>query len=219
MGFSYRIKALFRYRMFGSVTPFRFGWILFLTCFFLAVLLANTSWKNEAAWIGYMHETVVQTAVAGIQPGAAWKQILVWRMIPVLLFLLFGRKKIGVACSYVFVAWQGYALGLALAAMILRYGVSGGLIFGMMGVPHGPIYVLAYGCLFQKNLALLQRRKNKDEASGEINVRRQGGESVCSAGDLVGLGIILMLFLTGYFLECYVNVIFLNEMLNFLKKY
>ena len=212
----------------GKVTVIWLCRILFFGCFFVAIFVANTIWKNEASWLGYVHETIVTGGLAkldsenlfsakllseALESGIALLQTILLQRLPVWLFLLvFGRSLCGIIGGQIYGACQGFFLGFLLSAMIIRYGFYGVVIFGMMGCPQMIAYIFAYVLLYRKNY-LLWKRKKQSEKYGEIQPK---GCSV-SGTDIVGYTLLTVLFGVGIFLESYVNVIFLTKMMDVMK--
>lgn len=187
--------------------------ILFFGCFFVAIFIANTLWKNEAAWIGYLHETMVMNLPNQVDNGLNNLGIVLKQRLPMWIFLVFlGRNIWGIVVAQVHGAWQGFILGFLMSSLIIRYGLYGSLFFVLLGCPQFLVYVFAYVFLYKMNFACWNR-KRRARIYGET-LPENGGSGV---KQILIYIMLTLLFLAGIVLESYVNVIFLSKMVGLMK--
>lgn len=191
----------------GKISALWICRILFFGCFFVAIFVANTIWKNEAAWMGYLHENSVLSWIdTNVQDVNNIIYILLCRLPIWLAILIFGRILFGVVLAAVYAGWQGFVIGFVLSAFIMRYGVMGILIFIFSSCPQILLYVLAYWLLYRM-ICKLYREKRRIMYLGESGVV----ESKVSTGYVGACFVLSTIFLTGVFLESYVNVLLLEK--------
>lgn len=165
--------------------------ILFFGCFFMAVLMANTIWENEAVWVGYMYHHLIDDAFVRGEGYGNFFYILVHRL-PIWLFLfVVGQCRMGRFLANIFAGWEGMLIGLALAVLIMRYGLVGIIILFLIIFPQWAAYVISYISIYQYIFRMKEKRN---------------------------YFVVISTFLTGIFLESYVNVIFLSKMLDLVEK-
>ena len=197
----------------GKVTAAVLSRLLFFGCFFASIFMANTIWKSEAAWLGYMHETLVNNLPQQIASGMDVIGTIALQRLWMWLFLLFfGRTIPGMVGAQTYVAWQGFLLGFLMSGMIIRYGFYGIVVFALMGCPQLMVYIPAYMLLYKINHVGWNRKK-ASQIYGENGFER----GVSQKHPVAGYFLATMLFLTGILLECYVNVMFLTKMAELMK--
>ena len=165
--------------------------ILFFGCFFVAVILANTVWENEAAWVGYMHQNLLRDTFVGIERyGNCWN-ILFHRLPVWICLIVLGQSKMGILVANVYAGWEGMLLGLAMSVMVMQYGLLGIVIIFLLIFPQWFAYVTSYVFIYQFIFRIWTKRN---------------------------YFVVISTFFTGIFLESYVNVIFLSKILEIVKK-
>lgn len=171
--------------------------ILFFGCFFASVVGANTVCKNEAAWMGYMFQSAVMDLSVPVASEREMMLTVLYFRIPVwLFFLCFGRMFFGKLMTEVAGAVAGAVTGFVFSAFLIRFGIFGIILFGLLIFPQYPCYLISFLILFQNNL--------KD---GSLTGKRK---AVILAN---------ITFFAGVLLESYVNVIFLIKAVDFLKNF
>lgn len=188
--------------------------ILFFGCFFISIFVANTLWKNEAAWTGYVFEAMI----TGIKIPASFAMenvfVAIKYRVPVwIVLVLFGRLTIGIIGAISYAGIEGYLYGFVLSSFILRFGVYGIIVFVAMIIPHIVFYVLSYVVLYRINFCIWRYGRGKfitEEQRFYYNLPQRKAKSMCGSMVLLFMGIIT---------ESYVNVIFLIKILEFLKNF
>lgn len=186
--------------------------ILFFSCFFVAIFAANTIWKNEAAWIGYLHENTLMQFSSEMKLGDNQLGYVLVNRLPIwLCLLLFGRSLFGMLMAEGFAAWQGFAIGFSLAAFMIRYGITGMILFLLTITPQAFVYILSF-CLLYRMICKLYRQKRIQFLMGEGMT-----EYKTKNHHYIGACLVLsILYVAGILMESYVNVTLIDKMLYFL---
>lgn len=183
---------------------------LFFGCFFLAIFIANTVWQNEAAWIGYLHESCFLELPETLSDGSGNLMIVILSRFPFWIsIVLFGPTLAGVMIAQIYSTWQGFALGFLLASFLMRYGVVGVAVFGCMCFPQILLYLIAYVILYHIVFRLHQKRRMTGDMHEEPELagqRRRAYVMLCI--------LLTTVFVTGMVLESYVNYFFLSQIPN-----
>ena len=205
MSSEYRRDEVYMIKTTRKISALLICRILFFGCFFLAMILANTLWKNEAAWIGYVHETCFIDINQALRDGSEnLLDVALLRLPFWIIIILLGRKGIGIIGADIFGAWQGFALGFLLSAFLIRYGAKGIAAFFCTSFPQILFYFTAYFFLYQVIFNLHQKKQSQTYEEGDVSKR----SSVARA--YFGICILLSLvFVVGIFIESYVNYFFL----------
>ncbi|MBQ8662861.1 MAG: stage II sporulation protein M [Eubacterium sp.] len=169
--------------------------------------MANTVWKNEASWIGYLHESSFISGTPDLESGGDnLFAVIISRMPMWILLIVFGRTGFGLLVGQGFVAWQGFSLGFILSSFLIRYGILGIVVFFMTCLPQMVLYGVAYGILLFL-LCKLHRQKKQAMILGEYY-----DELSRKQNRYIGVCFVLTtLFCVGIFLESYVNVWLLEK--------
>ena len=185
--------------------------ILFFGCFFLGILFANTLWKNEAAWIGYLQENTLKQSLDVLSPGRENLPVVAFMRLPVWTFLvLFGRKTFGIFIGSIYGAWEGFLLGFLLSASMLRHGISGVVVIFGMCFPQIIFYFIAFFGIYSM-LFFIHGRRMKDAEQDFVSNKQDLTNS-----RYVGICVLLsMIYVLGILVESYVNYFFLKGISNF----
>lgn len=189
--------------------------ILFFSCFFVGIFIANTLWKNEAAWIGYLHENMLmQISELSNQSSNNFGYVVISRLPIWICLILFGKSMFGILLAEGFASWQGFSIGFSFAALMMRYGIPGSAWFLISIFPHGLVYVLTF-CLLYHMICKLYRQKRISYLLGsgmeQYMVQSRSYVMVCI--------VLTALYLVGIFLESYVNVLLLTKMVAFFTNF
>ena len=179
-----------------------------LLCFLAGILYANIM-DNErlgafGIWNGYFLEKFKYTR---IQSQELFYYVMELRIPVMLLLLLFLFTSWGTLAGGLFLAWQSFAAGFMFAASVVVYGVKGILLVGTAAFPHYLLYILLY--IAYLYIASIWKKKSQ-AVSGEGRMRLRDytlGLIVCIC--------IMILYITGIFLESYINPYFLKNILKF----
>ncbi len=196
------------------ITAFSVCRILFFGCFFCAIFIANTIWKNEASWIAYMHQSMFHDNKLIFDGGVDCLIKVLGARLPVWgCLIIFGRTWWGIISAQVWAGWQGFLYGIIFSSFLIRYGVYGIFVFACMSLPQLPVYVVAYILLYRKNMS---------ERSGDFRARIYtsiyGREQLHTKKEIGFYFLLSTLFMTGVWLESYVNVIVLTKMVDLIGK-
>lgn len=179
--------------------------ILFFSCFFSAILLANLGWKNEASWIGYLNENSFIQYLAGADAQDRGVAVIFWQRLPYwILFLCFSQTLPGLFYAFFFAGWQGMSAGFIFSALIARYGLRGFPVFACMVFPQILFYLPAWICAYRLMFGW-RREKMLHRVSGTnvMPLKQRVLYIVCCI-------ILSFVFLTGIFCECRANPFFLR---------
>lgn len=181
--------------------------VLFFGCFFLAIFIANTIWQNEAAWIGYLHESCFLELPENLSDGRGNLTVVILSRLPFWVsIVLFGRKLAGIIIAQIYSTWQGFALGFLLASFMIRYGVVGVAVFACMCFPQILVYIIAYTILYHIIFRLYRRKRMTDGV--DENPESEG--QTFRAYILICI-LLTAVFFAGMILESYVNYFFLSQ--------
>lgn len=212
---SYNSESTYMKKTAGKISVLWLCRILFFSCFFVGIFIANTIWKNEAAWIGYLHENMLmQIQEVSAQGGNNFGYVLVSRLPIWICLILFGRNLFGILLAEGFASWQGFAIGFSFAALMIRYGMQGSILFLITITPQGFVYGFSF-CLLYHMICKLYRQKRIGYLLGE------GMEHyMVQSRSYIGVCIILtILYFAGIFLESYVNVPLLAKTASFFTNF
>lgn len=188
---------------------------LFFSCFFVGIFIANTLWKNEAAWIGYLHENMMmQLSELYVQGGSNFGYVVVSRLPIWICLILFGKSLFGILLAEGFASWQGFSIGFTFAALMIRYGMRGSVLFLITIFPQGLVYGLSF-CLLYHMICKLYRQKRIGYLLGEGMT-----PYMVQSRSYIGVCIVLtILYLNGIFLESYVNIPLFTKMASFITNF
>ncbi len=185
------VKNNQEYKTTGKISASVLCRILFFGCFFVGIFIANTIWKNEASWIGYIHEnSMLDVSWTSETKNINLMFVLISRLPIWLALMLFGKKLLGILLAMVYASWQGFAIGFILSAFIIRYGILGLAVYILHWLPHGVLYLISFWLMYRMICKGYQ----------QITTIYMGACFILS-----------VMFLVGIFLESYVNEFFLEK--------
>ena len=184
--------------------------ILFLA-FALGILLANFMGKEKTAGVGILNDYFIEKfKYAGINRENLFFYIIGERLPEVLLLLLLAFSSLGIVVGLLNLGWQGFSIGFMVSAAIAKYGAGGFLIILGSLFPQYIFYMAVYAGCCGLTVFLRGRFQNIVKTGG-INREQM---RVLGMGTVAGL-FLLLVFVTGIFLESYINPIFLKKILKF----
>lgn len=182
------------------------GLIVFL-CFLAGIFCANQIGAQTLGSFGIWNTYFIEKfKYARIQSADLFYHVLKTRM-PLLLFLLvLSMTGWGQAAGTAFLAWQGFAGGFLITASVMAYGAKGILLILTAILPQYLLYIPVY--LSYLSLASFWKTRV---------VVADGGKAGRMRGYLLFASLCLCMvsiYLTGIFLESYVNPFLLKKILN-----
>lgn len=183
--------------------------IIVIFSFAAGILLANLMGREKTAGIGILNDYFMEQFKYGsINREDLFFYIIGERLPMVLLLLLLAFSSLGIALGAMNLAWQGFSVGFMLSAAAAKYG-AGGILLILGGMfPQYIFYIVVYIAVFGLAICLHRRLQNIIH-TGTIS-RQQ--IRIYGIGALAGV-VLLLLFVTGIFLESYLNPIFLKKIL------
>lgn len=186
---------------------------LFFGSFFAAILAANTGWKSEAAWIGFLNENSFLSVISFERDTMDCFFYLLQQRLPGwLLLVIFSQTLAGWVYAGVFAGWQGFSCGFVFSSVLARYGIRGISVFSMMCFPQWLIYFLSIWCMYHLMLQYRSKRQSYSEVSRDSIVKKR---TIYILLCILFSGI----YIIGVFMESYVNPYFLNRIADFITKF
>lgn len=182
--------------------------VIFLA-FIIGILLANFMGREKTAGAGILNDYFVEKfKYAGINRENLFFYIMGERMPMVILLLILSFSSFGIIIGMLNLGWLGFSVGFMLSAAVAKYGMGGILLIAGGMFPQYILYVISY--LGYCSLSVFLGR-------GLHNVIPTGGVSreqmrIYGMGILVGVAL-LLIFVTGIFLESYLNPVILKKIL------
>ncbi len=181
--------------------------IALLVSFVAGIFAANLMGNETISNAGVLNDYFIEKFRYAQVNGENLFFYIVGRRLP-LLFLLFVLlfTSLGMAGGMAVLGWQGFSIGFMLSAGIAKYGVKGILLVLGGLFPQYLFYIPVYGFCFCT--AGFVRRRFYRENEGGLPERKLMYGMV-----LLVIGALLAVFLTGIFLESYVNPMILRQIL------
>ncbi len=182
--------------------------IIFLA-FMIGILLANFMGREKTAGAGILNDYFIEKfKYAGINRENLFFYIMGERMPIVILLLILSFSSFGIVIGMLNLGWLGFSVGFMFSAAVAKYGMGGILLIAGGMFPQYILYAVSYFGYCSLSVFL---------GRGLHNVVPTGGVSreqmrMYSMGILVG-GALLLIFVTGIFLESYLNPIILKKIL------
>lgn len=177
-----------------------------LLCFVIGIIVANIMEKKHLSefgiWNTYFIEKFKYTHIDSME---IFLYIFEIRMPAILLLVLLIVTEWGTIAAALFLAWQGFAAGFLMAVAIIGYGLKGILLIATAAFPHYFIYIAIYIVY----IYLADFLKGKIQFRSYRNGKNIKTIFLCL---IVGL-LILSVYITGVFLESYVNPYLLRQIL------
>lgn len=183
--------------------------LVMLLAFIVGVLLANFMGREKIAGAGVLNDYFIEKfKYIGISRENLFFYIIGERMPMVILLLILSFSSLGSVVGILNLGWFGLSFGFMLSASIAKYGVRGiVLIIGGM-FPQYILYLMVYIGYCALN-AFLGRKLHSVIPTGSISRQQM---RMYGIGLMLGIALMLV-FVTGIFLESYLNPIFLKKIL------
>ena len=182
--------------------------VMFLA-FLIGVLLANFMGREKTAAAGILNDYFIEKyKYIGINRENLFFYIMGERMPVIMLLLIFSFSSLGIVIGMLNFGWIGFSIGFMLSAAVAKYGVGGILLVTGGMFPQYIIYITVYAG-YCGLAVFLRKRLQSVIPTGSISREQM---RIYGMGILVGV-MLLLVFITGVFLESYVNPIFLKKIL------
>lgn len=185
--------------------------IVMLLAFLVGVVVANVIGREQMAGAGVLNDYFIEKyKYAGINKENLFCYILEERMPMIIVLLLLSFSSFGAVIGVLNLGWVGFSVGFMLAAAMAKYGGRGILLVVGGMFPQYIIYILVY--MGYCGLAFFMGKGMHQAASMNSLCKEQ----IRTYGMALIIGIALMLlFVTGIFLESYINPILLKKIVKF----
>lgn len=184
--------------------------VMFLT-FMIGILLANFMGREKTAGAGILNDYFIEKyKCTEINKENLFFYIMGERIPFVILLLLLTFSSLGLVIGIVSLGWFGFSVGFMFSAAIAKYGGRGILL---VAVGMFPQYIL-YGMVYLGYCTLsvfLRKSLHRVIPTGYVNREQMRGYGI---GIVAGL-LLLLIFVTGIFLESYINPMLLKKILKF----
>ena len=213
-GMRQRIKKFYDFKIRTKKTGektevMRYVWPAVLLFFLIGIIGANLINREQLSGYGIWSTYFIDKfKYARIQSAELFYYVLEARFPVLLLLFLLIISNWGTVAGIVFLSWQSFTAGFLMAAAVIAYGLKGILLMGMAAFPQYLLYFPIYIAYIY--LASFWRGKIKGN-SGESKAAGKKEYIL-----FLGLcGVLLGLYITGIFLESYVNPYLLKKILKF----
>lgn len=177
----------------------------FVVGIFIANLMGQESVSNAGILNNYFIEKFQYSQINGEN---LFFYIIGERMPVMLLLLLLIYSSLGVICGIFMLGWQGFSIGFMLSCGVAKYGIKGMLLVLGGLFPQYLIYFPVY--IFYCYFAIFLRRRLYGEGKAISSEQKY----VYGVG-LLAMLVLLLIYITGIFLESYINPIILKNILKF----
>ena len=182
---------------------------LLLGAFVVGIFAANLMGQESISNAGILNDYFIGKFQYSQINGENLFFYIIGERIPMLiLLLLLVFSSLGVICGVLVLGWQGFSIGFMLSTGIAKYGIKGMLLVLGGLFPQYLIYLPVY--IFYCYLAIFLRQR----LYGEGKMVSSDQKYVYSAG-LLAMIVLLLIYITGIFLESYINPIILKNILKF----
>lgn len=180
-----------------------------LACFVLGIISANFIEKGQFSGFGIWNTYFIEEfKLARIQPADLFYYILEQRLPIMILLLALAGANWGTAAGSIFLGWQSFAGGFMMAAAVISYGLKGVLLVGTALFPQYLLYIPLYVSYLYLG-AFWKERSRSSQGSTKAGKMRE--YMLFTALCLL----LLSVYVTGIFLESYVNPYLLKNILKF----
>ena len=180
-----------------------------LGTFVAGIFMANLMGREAVSNAGILNDYFVEKFQYTDINGENLFFYIIGERLPLLLLLcMLAFTSFGIVAGLLMIGWQGFSVGFMLAVAIAKYGIKGILLILGGLFPQYLFYVPVYVIYCWLTIYLRQRLYWGVQ---EQTARRR---YVYGAGLMAVIGL-LLLFLSGIFLESYVNPFILKKILNF----
>lgn len=181
--------------------------VVMLLAFVVGVIVANAMGREQIAGAGVLNDYFVEKyKYAGINKESLFCYIIEERMPMVLVLFILSFSSFGGIIGVLNLGWIGFSVGFMLAAAMAKYGGKGMLLVVIGMFPQYIIYIFVYVgyCRLAFFLGKGMQRAVSVGSFSKEQVRTYGMFLLIGAA-------LLLLFVTGIFLESYLNPIFLKK--------
>lgn len=187
----------------------KFVWPAVLLFFTVGIIGANIMNLRQAdgynIWSTYFIDKFKYSC---IQPLELFYYILEERLPVLILLFLFVISNWGKIAGIVFLSWQSFTAGFLMTAAVIAYGAKGILLMGTAVFPQYMVYFPVYTAYIY--LAAFLRGKHKDPGGSSKTISKK--EYILFLSICV---LMAGVYITGIFLESYVNPYLLKKILKF----
>ena len=181
---------------------------MFLGAFAAGIFMANFMGREAVSNAGILNDYFVEKFQYTDINGENLLFYILGERVPLLLLLcLLAFTSLGVIAGNLLLGWQGFSVGFMLSASVAKYGLKGILLVlgGLFPqyVFYAPVYVLY--CWLTVYMRRRLYRDRQEQGTDRKYIYMAG--LVASAG-------LMVLFITGIFLESYINPVILKKILN-----
>ncbi|MCI9082303.1 MAG: hypothetical protein HFI70_08365 [Lachnospiraceae bacterium] len=180
----------------------------FLGAFAAGIVMANLMGREAVSNAGILNDYFVEKFQYTDINGENLLFYILGERVPLLLMLcLLAFTSLGVIAGNLLLGWQGFSIGFMLSAAVAKYGIKGILLVLGGLFPQYLFYVPVY-ILYCWLTIYLRRRLYQDR-------QQQGADRryIYMAGLVASAGLVVI-FITGIFLESYINPFILKKILN-----
>ncbi len=181
---------------------------MFLGAFAAGIFMANFMGREAVSNAGILNDYFVEKFQYTDINGENLLFYILGERVPLLLLLcLLAFTSLGVIAGNLLLGWQGFSVGFMLSASVAKYGLKGILLVLGGLFPqylfYAPVYVLY--CWLTVYMRRRLYRDRQEQGTDRKYIYMAG--LVASAG-------LMVLFITGIFLESYINPVILKKILN-----
>lgn len=180
-----------------------------LIAFAAGIFMANLMGREAVSNAGILNEYFIDKfKYTGVNGQNLFLYIFEQRMPLMLLLLILAFSSTGIVFGTLLLGWQGFSIGFMLSTAIAKYGAKGILLISGGLFPQYLFYIPIYFfyCYFTIFL-----RKRIAGTGGDSMVERERVR-IYGIGVAVSM-VLLLLFVTGIFLESYLNPLILKNIL------
>ncbi len=162
--------------------------LFFMLGFMLGILFSNLVSADYLQNVGIFHDYFLsQYTVDQIRTRDYFWYVLGIRSVPVAVLMVFAATKLKRVAGFLFLVWTGFGMGMIFTTAIMKMGVLGIVLCLMAAVPHFLLYFAGYFILLWQ---MFQTTK--------------------TGLDFQRVTIVLLLFSAGIILECLVNPVIME---------
>ncbi len=187
----------------------KYIWLAVLLCFLIGIVGANLIDREQLGGFGIWNTFFLEKfKYAPIRSADLFYYILRQRIPVLAVLLLFVFNNWGTIAGGVFLAWQSFAAGFLMAASVAVYGVKGILLMGTAFFPQYLLYLPLYVAVIYLSAYFRQRTESRFGGTGV------GGRKLKKIFLFFMIcAVLLAVYITGIFLESYINPFLLKKIL------
>lgn len=193
----------------GGTAFLKYIRFVFLGCFVIGIIYANILGEEKLTSFGILNEYFIEKfKFASIRKENLFFYILEERLPIMVLMLILVFTSFRLAAGSVFIGWQGFSAGFLLSTALIKYGMKGLVLIGGAAFPQYLIYIPIY-IIYLHLASHLQHKIYCFKVEGQQSYNK----SKVYAASLLVVSLIFCAFVTGIFLESYVNPPLLKKVL------